>query len=281
MTAIANHDQYDAWNGDSGTRWVATADRRDQVLAPIGDALLAAASPAAGERVLDVGCGCGATTLVAAEQIGHDGAAVGIDLSEPMLAVARRRAEQARTANAAFVQADAQTHQSESRSDLIISRFGTMFFTDPTAAFTNLHRTLVPGGRLCVATWQPLEANEWLTIPGAALLQYANLPATGPAAPGMFAQSDPDTVRGVLAASGFDDVEIDPVSVALTVGATVEEAVDYLADSGPGRAVLESVDDRIRPDALAGVADSLRSHADGTGVHLDAAVWLVRACVAG
>lgn len=239
--------------------------------------LLQAACPALGERVLDVGCGCGATTLAAAHLVGPDGIVTGVDLSAPMLAVARQRAARAQLANTTFVQADAQTHRPDRTADVIISRFGTMFFANPAEAFTNLHRSLNAGGRLCLATWQPLEANDWLTIPGAALLRYADLPAADPGGPGMFAQSDPDAIRGVLASAGFGDVELDPVRTTLTVGATVEDAVDYLADSGPGRMILEAIDDRDRAEALAAVADTLRPRANEAGVQLRAAIWVIHA----
>jgi ubiquinone/menaquinone biosynthesis C-methylase UbiE len=185
MTTSANESQFDAWNGESGRRWVATADERDRVLAPVGEALLAVADTRPGMRVLDIGCGCGSTTLMAADSVGNNGSAIGIDLSGPMLELARERANAAGTVNASFVQGDAQTHAFEAEAaDLIISRFGTMFFADPKAAFANIARALRPGGRLCIATWQPLAANEWLIVPGSALLRHTELPATAGDQPG-------------------------------------------------------------------------------------------------
>jgi SAM-dependent methyltransferase len=164
VTEIANTDQYRAWNGDSGHRWVADADRRDSVLAPVADALLAAAHLTPGEGVVDIGCGCGATALSAARTVGPTGAVYGIDLSEPMLDVARRRAKASRLSNLTLVQGDVQTHRLPDRFDAAISRFGTMFFADQIAALTNIRHGHRPGGRLCLATWQPLAANDWLTI---------------------------------------------------------------------------------------------------------------------
>src|SRR6188768_125250 len=172
MTEIANTDCFDAWNGDSGQRLAEEADRRDRVLAPFAEVLLDAAGLSLGERVLDIGCGCGATTLAAARAVGRDGQAVGADLSAPMLGVARSRAERAGLPNAAFAVADAQTDdlaalgRDERRPyDLAISRFGVMFFDDPPAAFANIRAAVRPGGRLAFVCWGPLPHQEWLTVP--------------------------------------------------------------------------------------------------------------------
>ena len=279
MTNIANIDQYLAWNGDSGQRWVEHADRRDHVMAPIGDVLLAAASLTRGETALDIGCGCGATTLAAAEAVGANGKVIGIDLSEPMLDVARRRAATTGLDNVSFVNGDAQTHDVGRRQvDVAISRFGTMFFDDPVAAFTNVGAALVPGGRLCLATWQPLIANEWLAVPGAALLSYGSLPdAADDTGPGMFAQSDPDFVRRLLVDAGYRDVGLDPLEVTLTLGADPDEVAEYLADTGPGRAVLATIPDHHKPAALDAVRAALADHTDRHGVHLDAGIWIITA----
>jgi ubiquinone/menaquinone biosynthesis C-methylase UbiE len=279
MKSIANASQYEVWNGDGGRRWVARADQRDRVLAPVADALLTAASPPSGSRVLDVGCGCGATTLRAGALVGDTGTVLGVDLSAPMLAVGRERALAEGRDRVSFLQADAQIHAFASGSnDVVISRFGTMFVADPTTAFANLRRSLRPGGRLCLATWQPLAANEWLTVPGAALLQHTDLPPAAEAGPGMFAQSEPDAVVSTLAAAGLRDAAVQPVRVTFTLGATVDEAVEYLSDSGPGRALLDTIPaGAARTAALADVHAVLRDRASGSGVRLDGAIWLVTA----
>jgi ubiquinone/menaquinone biosynthesis C-methylase UbiE len=270
----ANQAQQDAWNGVSGHRWVADADRRDAVLAPVAEALLVAARLTTGEEVLDVGCGCGITTLAAAEALAP-GTATGLDLSGPMLDLARQRALDDPVT---FLQADAQTHRFEPHTyDVIISRFGTMFFDDPIAAFANLATATRPTGRLCLATWQPLANNDWLRIPGAALLRYGSLPDTDGTEPGMFAQSDPATVTQVLAAAGWHDVIVDPVTVRLRLGGDAADATDYLADTGIARAVLDTIATAERDEAIAAVTDALEAHADAEGVRLDAGINLVRA----
>jgi SAM-dependent methyltransferase len=277
VTEIANTDEYEAWNGDSGHRWVVDADRRDHILAPVADALLAAAHLTPGEAVVDIGCGCGATTLAAARAVGSAGSAYGIDLSEPMLGVARRRAETSGLSNITLVQGDVQIHRFPARFDAAISRFGTMFFADQTAALTNIRRGLRPRGRLCLATWQPLVANDWLTIPGAALLRYGSLPGAEASGRGMFAQSDADSVTATLHAAGYADPQFEPVELTLALGADPNEAVDYLAGTGPGRAVLDSVPDDQQPAALDAVRAVLADHAEPGGVRLGAAIWIITA----
>jgi len=280
MTSTANPAQSEAWNGENGRRWVASADQRDQILAPVADALFAAAGLTAGLRVLDIGCGCGVTTLRAAALVGGTGAATGIDLSGPMLDLAQQRAVLSAAANTSFVQGDGQTHTFDPASvDVIIGRFGTMFFSDPIGAFTNIGTALRPGGRLVLATWQPLAANEWLIVPGAALLNHTAMrAAASDDGPGMFAQSDPETVTSTLRAAGFVDIALEATEVTFTIGQTLDEAVEYLADSGPGRVLLETIPEGpARDAALADVSAALVNHHGASGVQLRGGIWLITA----
>lgn len=276
MSTIANRDQFDAWNGESGTRWTADADRRDQVLAPVADALLAAAALAPGDVVLDIGCGCGATTLRAGNAVAPDGSVCGIDLSVPMLDLARRRGSPLDQVE--FIEGDAQTHKFAPTSfDAAISRFGTMFFADPVAAFTNVRGALRPAGRLCLATWRPLVDNPWLMIPGAALLGHVVAVPSDDEGPGMFAQSGPTVVREQLTAAGFGDISLEPVDLSFTVGKTIDDAVDYLADTGPARRVLDGIPQDRQDTALAEVRTVLADHADEDGVQLGGGIWIIQA----
>ncbi len=280
MTA-PNQTERDAWNGESGQRWITDADGRDRVMTAVADTLLAAAQLHRGERVLDIGCGCGATTLAAARAVGPAGAVLGVDVSDPMLSVARQRVADAALDNVTLLQADAQTHPfvDDHGVDIAMSRFGTMFFDDPTAAFANIAGALRPGGRLCIATWQPLIANQWLTVPGGALLRYGSLPESGGPGPGMFAQSDPDTIHAFLTGAGFVDIEVRPVTVPLHLGADVDSATSHLAGTGVGRAVLATIPENQHPAALDAVRESLAEHLDHDGVHLDGAILLTTATV--
>lgn len=274
---VANEQARADWNGASGEAWVADADRRDAVLSPVLDVLLDTAAPAAGERVLDVGCGCGATSLAAARAVGPTGHVLGVDLSEPMLDVARRRTAAEAIANVDVIAADAQTAELPGDHDLALSRFGTMFFEDPRAAFANLAGALRPGGRLCIVTWQPLADNEWLAVPGAALLHHGRLPVVEPGAPGMFAQSSAHTLRDLLGAAGFAEVEVRPVQVQLHLGADPAQATDYLATLGLARAVLDPLGPSARSAALAVVAEALAERADAGGVTLAAGILVTTA----
>jgi SAM-dependent methyltransferase len=275
---VAPNEQARAdWNGVSGQAWGADADRRDRILRPALDALLDAAALTSGQRVLDVGCGCGATSIAAAAAVGDSGSVLGVDLSEPMLAVARRRASDAGLDAVRFTAGDAQADALPGGHDVAISRFGTMFFDDPGQAFANITSALVAGGRLCIVTWQPLPDNPWLVVPGAALRPFAAAPAVDAAGPGMFAQSSPSTITGVLAAAGCERIDVRPVTVALTLGTDAADAVEYVADVRMHRAMLESLGPAERQAALAALTDVLAEHEGPAGVTLDAGILVTTA----
>jgi len=176
---------------------------------------------------------------------------------------ARERA----VANARFEQADAQTHSlPQGAFGVAISRFGTMFFADPVAAFTDIAGALRTGAPLCLATWQPLAANDWLTIPTAVLLSYATPP--DPANdPGMFAQSDSVALAATLTPAGFDAIHCEPVTISMTIGADPAEAAEYLTTSRPGRTLLDSIPDQVRAAAIEELRGELARHT-GSGVVL-------------
>ena len=279
--SIANRDQAERWNeGEDVTHWITNQVGYDRMLAPFTYAILAAAKLRSGDRVLDVGCGCGATTRTAA-RIVKPGEAVGLDLSFPMLARARSDAESDGLKNAAFIEGDAQTYDFETGSfDSVISRFGVMFFSEPVTAFANLRRATRRGGQLAFVCWQPLTENEWLLVPGAALAEYVLLPDPGPPdAPGMFAFADPDRVRGLLAKAGWDVTEITSLRPSIQIGGSpsLDEAVDFLRTGSLGRAVLASVDPQTEERAVGSVRAALRRYSDSDGVRLSAAVWVVKA----
>jgi SAM-dependent methyltransferase len=280
--SIANTAQAEHWNtGEGVAHWVDNQARYDRMNAPFAAMILDAAGLQPGTDVLDVGCGCGATTLAAARLVAP-GQAVGLDLSGPMLARARAAAQAAGLGNAEFRQGDAQVHPLEpARFGTVLSRFGVMFFADPVAAFTNIRSATRPAGRLVFACWQSLAANQWLLVPGAALAEHVPPAADFGSGdePGMFAFADPGRIRQVLAAAGWRDVKItsEQASILVGGGGSVEDAVDFLRTGSMGRMMLAGADADTVDRALASVGTALAAHADAEGVHLGAAVWLAQA----
>ena len=203
--AAANAAQIEFWNNAAGLTWAECQAQLDRQLAILGAAAMRSLAPAAGERILDIGCGCGETSYALAERVGATGAVLGVDISEPMLAVARQRSGTPGSATPDFLQADAQTADlGEAGFDAVFSRFGVMFFNDPAAAFANIRRALKPGGRLAFVCWRPMAENPWMRVPmEAALPLLPPQPPADPTAPGPFAFADSERVRGILDRSWF------------------------------------------------------------------------------
>jgi ubiquinone/menaquinone biosynthesis C-methylase UbiE len=276
----SNQKQFEAWNGGESVHYVDHTDRYDRQLAPFSEALLARGGLESHHAVLDIGCGCGATTLRAAALVQR---AVGADLSEPLLEIARHRARASGVANAQFVIADAQTHPFEAGAfDAIISQFGVMFFDAPIAAFVNLRRALAPGGRAAFVCWQGLQANEWLMVLGRVVSQYVVLPQFGgqSGGPGMFSLCDPSEITTLLQSAGFEQVECDPLTPTILVGGggTLDESIDFLLGMGMARGLIGLAG----PDAHDAVIDSVRRelaerYEPNIGLRLGTAAWLVSA----
>lgn len=276
-----NAEQVRYWNQQAGPKWVAQQAQLDAQLADLGTLAMERAAIVAGEAILDVGCGCGATTLELARRTGESGSVLGADISEPMLALARRRAAEAGLRNVQFELADAQTHAFAAASrDIVFSRFGVMFFADPTAAFANLHRTLRPGGRLAFVCWQALPLNPWMAVPLGVVAQHVTLPPPPPpGAPGPFAFADRERVTGILRDAGFADVDFEPTVGEMTIGGTadLDEAVAFLLTLGPSAALLADAGPEVRTRVVAAVRDAIAPHHGAGGVRMPAAAWLVRA----
>jgi SAM-dependent methyltransferase len=271
-----NAAQITYWNAGAGPAWVAAQDALDAQLRPLGLKAMAALAPTAGERLIDVGCGCGDTSLELARRVGEGGALLGADISAPMLAVARRRAEAAGLGWAQFTQADAQVHAFEP-ADGVFSRFGVMFFQDPTAAFANLRRALRPGGRVAFVCWRALAENPWMTIPmaGVAPLLPEAPPAAAPGAPGPFAFADHDRLAGILRGAGFTDIAIDAQTQPIGQG-DLETASRMALSVGPVAMAVRTYPD-LRDRIQEAVRAALAPHDTAEGVRMDSSVWIVRA----
>ena len=270
-------EQQAYWNGPGAEHWVAQQAHTDIMLAPVADAVIAHAAPRPGERLLDIGCGCGGTTLTLAGLVGPAGHATGLDISEPMLAVARARGTG--VANADFVSADAATFTAAAPADLLFSRFGVMFFGDPQAAFANLRRAMQPGGRLAFVCWRAIAENPWMQVPLHAVYNAGipRLPKPGPEDPGPFAFADPERVTRVLTGAGWAAPSFSKLDLMLDIaaGGGLQAAVDQATQIGAASRALREGPEELRPAAVEAIRAALAPHASGASLRLPGAMWLV------
>ncbi|MFJ8745967.1 class I SAM-dependent methyltransferase [Embleya sp. NPDC127516] len=274
MRAIANRQQEQAWNKE-GVLWAEHAERYNAMLDGFNAPLFAAARIAAHDRILDVGCGTGRTTLLAAQQA-YDGSVVGIDLSAPMLERARRDAAEEGIGNVTFTQGDAQVHPfCEHGFDVVLSRGGVMFFADLIAAFTHLRRALAPAGRLAFLGPQPGGPDSAYARATAALSPF--LREASPASRGMGALLDPARISEVLAAAGFTDVDIAPAEAPMVFGADAGDAADFIFGMGPTQHNLRDADPAVVARIHAEVRDALAEFETAEGVRIPGSVWIVAA----
>jgi SAM-dependent methyltransferase len=274
-----NQEQYARWNGGDGECWSREQERLDRILAPILEPLLEFAAPAAGSVVMDIGCGCGATTVELARRVRPEGRVIAIDISEPMLARAKERLSG--HANTTFRQGDAaMLPLDDLHADLAISRFGVMFFGDPVAAFANLRTGLAPGGRLRFVCWRAIQENPWLQIPLHAVYEHVpRLPKPGPEDPGPFSFADTARVTRILTGAGFSAPTFTRLDVPmdLAAGGALEDAVRHSAETGPARRALDGQPDEIRSLAMDSIRRALAPLVSPQGVRLPCAAWLVGA----
>lgn len=274
-TSQPNDEQQALWNGQAGQAWVETQAVLDRMFEPF-ERLLAEAVAARATRVLDVGCGTGATTLAIARQLGPAGHAHGVDISQPMIAAAQARAAK-EAASASFVCADAQTYPFDPGTfDAVVSRFGVMFFEDPVAAFTNLRRAARSGAALRMAVWRSPADNPFMTAAErAAAPLLPDLPPRRPGAPGQFGFADPQRVRGILEASGWGGIDIQPVDVGCRFPA--DRLEDYLTRLGPVGQALQRSDEATRARVMPVVRAAFEPFEQGDEVVFTAACWMVTA----
>jgi SAM-dependent methyltransferase len=279
-TADANAEMRRYWNTVAGPRWVGLGGLVERRNSAVNDLLMTYLRPAAGEQVLEIGCGTGATTVPVGKAVGAAGAVVAADISEPMLAAARRTVAAAALTNVAPLLTDAQTHAfPPARFDLVFSRFGVMFFADPYAAFRNLIGALKPGGRLCFACWAPLAENEHMRLPFEVALKHLGPPAPRPERdPGPFAFADPDYVRDFLERAGFEAIAIAREHPDM-IGGTPDEEARYALTMGPSMRLMEEKQaDQGARDAIArDISELFETRAASGPIRLASTVLIVSA----
>ena len=270
------------WAGEMGQRWLANLTRFEGTIAPIGNALLARAAYGPGDRVVDIGCGGGATSLAIARTVAPGGEVVGIDVSPDLVAASTRRAAAAGLQNARFRCADAATVTHDGAPfDRLCSRFGSMFFADPVGAFANLRKLVRPGGRVDLAVWAAPADNPWMVGPMQIVRQHVALPAPVPQAPGPFAFEDLTYLDGILTAAGFGAMTVEPVTGLLAVagrGSGPADALGFMLDGQSFGTALNDAGPAVRDRAAAELSALFaRHHRAGEGVMMGYKAWLVSA----
>ena len=283
-TPSDNADQIAEWNGVQGQRWVAMQRELDRITLPFGDAALKAAAPRPGERVVDIGCGCGDTSIAIARIVGESGAVVGVDVSRPMLEVARVEGVRAGYAHLHFREGDASVAELPANTDLLFSRFGIMFFSQPAQAFSHMRTSLRTRGRCVFVCWRAPRDNPWAMTPlSAARAAMGITPAPAdPDAPGPFAFADETRVRSILADAGFDAIDVQRFDAAVTLGATPRAAAEFVAQVGPVARLVREVGAAHLPVIQGAVERALAPLAAPDGrVSLTGSTWIVSAANRG
>ena len=273
-----NEDQIKFWNEKAGRDWVDLQERMDANLGAIGEAVIAFAAPTPGMAILDVGCGTGATTMALARIAGPSGKLTGVDVSLPMLGLARQRAKEAGLA-ISFLEEDASAKRFAPEHDLIFSRFGVMFFDDPAAAFANLKTALRPGGRLAFVCWRTPPENPWASAPlVAARPLLPETPPPDPLAPGPFAFADPERVKAILAKAGFKDVAVRKQDGVMRMGRDIDVVAAQTLRIGPLSRALGEADEGTQARIVTAVKAALEKFRDASGeVAPPTGCWLVSA----
>jgi SAM-dependent methyltransferase len=278
-----NADQIAYWNGPNGQRWTDRQAEQDVLLAPVTQALIDRAAPRAGERIIDVGCGCGGTSMALASRVAPTGFVLGVDISGPMLARARQLAPKGASERLPvdFVLADATVYPFDPGSfDLLVSRFGVMFFAEPAISFSNLRRALRPLGRMAFACWREPRENPWMMAPLQAIYQHVpKLPPQGPEDPGPFAFASEERVHRILGEAGFKRIQMEPVALSfdIAIGRGLDAAVQAAMQIGPGSRALDGHPPETRAAAATTVKETLAPFVRGDSVPLPGSIWIVTA----
>jgi len=280
MNVIVNKDMSDFWNGDGGINWMRFQSRLETSLAPFGLQALTIANISSGERVMDVGCGWGDSTYEIAKRVKVDGYVQGVDISELILKQAKNRLNSLAVENISFECLDAESHDFNPLSvDVVYSRFGVMFFSNPVNAFSNIRKILKPDGRLAFICWQSVDNNLWVKLPLDIVTSYVDVNPSNPDSPGGFSFGDANKVLNIINKAGFVNAVIEPYHSKLVIGADVNEAVVFLSHLGPASAVIEDPELNIKTKnkILFELRETLAQYVTPEGIKLDAATWIVTA----
>jgi SAM-dependent methyltransferase len=270
-----NRDQIEYWNGPAGERWAREQASTDRAFGAFAARLLERAALRPGAHVLDVGCGCGTTTLAAADAVGPQGSVVGVDVSAPMVTCARERS--AGRPNVGYLRADASVHVFQSFFDAMISRFGVMFFKKPALAFARMSEALLPDATLSFVCWRAADENEWVHVPGREIDPF--VPAESPVAvddPGPFSFADASRISRVLGTAGYRNIAIEPFDADVVLSEEgLDEAVRFVMSTGPTGRRLRDTDDDTKARATDVLSRRLRPRVAAGRVTLRGAVWMV------
>ena len=279
-----NAEQIAEWNGPMGKLWAERQREIDSIIVPFGAAALRAAAPQPGERVIDIGCGCGDTSIEIARMVGDTGAVLGVDVSQPMLEVARALAAQTRQAHLEFREADASEAGLPAGVDLLFSRFGVMFFNEPSPAFSHMRKSLRKGGRCVFVCWRTPRDNAWAMTPLAAARAALGItpPPADPHAPGPFAFADGERVRALLSGAGFGDIDVQRFDAAVAIGASPRQAAERALRIGPTSRLAREMGPASVPAILAAVERAFAALAAPDGrVSMEGSSWIVSATSSG
>jgi SAM-dependent methyltransferase len=274
-----NADQIAYWNGPGGQRWADRQQAQDIVLAPVSEILIDRAKAGAGERIVDIGCGCGTMSVSLAQKVSPSGHVLGIDISAPMLMRARQITPAGLPLR--FVLADATVYPFQAESfDLLVSRFGVMFFAEPVLSFANLRRALRPSGRLVFACWREPRENPFFMVPLQAVYKHApRLPQPAPEDPGPFSLASEQRVCRILSEAGFQGIAMEPCKLALdmAVGRGLDAAVQSALEIGPAARALAEQPPAVVAAATNSIREALAPFARGEAVPLAASISIVTA----
>lgn len=275
-TQNTENEQAKLWNGAAGRGWVEAQDLLDALFLPLEQLLANHAAESGAANVLDIGCGTGATTVAVARRLGASAACTGVDISAPMIEAARARAER-ENLPATFVCADAEAHPfAPARFDRIVSRFGVMFFADSVRAFRNLRSAAGPNAQLQVIAWRSPAENAFMTTAErAAAPLLPDIPPRRTDGPGQFAFADREKVQGILAASGWANIAVEPLDVACSFPARVLDV--YLTRIGPLAQLLPELNAGLRDRVLATVRAAFAPYRDGDLIRFTASCWRIEA----